>query len=68
MFLQSFSEHVLHVVGGGAVVAGLVFGLIGLLIFFDKRGKKKHSKVSDRAVPGRVKGVRGGRGPKKRAR
>jgi hypothetical protein len=50
MLLQVFSEHLLHVFGGGAIVAGLIFGLIVLLLFLDKRRRKTHPKHRGRNI------------------
>lgn len=68
MFLQAFSEHILHVVGGGAVVAVLIFGLIGILIFLDKRGRKTRAKQQGRNVQGQTKATKKGSRPKKRVK
>lgn len=44
MVLQSLTEHQIHIFGGIAVLAGLFFGLLGLLIYLDKRGVNTHLK------------------------
>ena len=38
--MEDFFQHFLHVIAGGAVVAGMMLGLIALLLFIDKRKGK----------------------------
>ncbi len=40
MFLPSLTEHQIRIFGGILVLAVLVFGLLGLLLYLDKRGVK----------------------------
>ncbi len=42
IFLQLLTEHQLHFFGGILVLAVFFFGLLGLLIFLDRRGIKTH--------------------------
>ena len=52
--MEVFFQHLLHVIAGGAVVAGMIFGLIALLLFVDKRkakGSEKQSKASRQGAP-----------------
>ena len=46
--MEVFFQHFLHVIAGGAIVAGMLFGLIALLLFIDKR-KSKRSGMKPKA-------------------
>jgi hypothetical protein len=43
MFLEALTEHQLHIFGGILILAVLVFGMLGVLIYLDKRGVKTYS-------------------------
>jgi len=43
MYLQSLTDHQIHLFGGILVLAILVFGLFGVLVYLDKRGIKTYS-------------------------
>lgn len=42
--MDLLSGHLFHVLGAAALMGLLVFGLIGLLVRFDKRGKSSYSR------------------------
>ena len=54
--MELFSGHLLHILGGAALMGLLVFGLIGILVRFDKRGKSSQSRGNR---PGFESGVAG---------
>ena len=55
MYLQALTEHQIHLFGGILVLATIVFGMIGVLTYLDKRGNqadRSQSKKSARRQPG----------------
>lgn len=53
MFLPSLTEHQIHIFGGILVLAVLVFGLLGLLLYLDKRGVKTGAEAQQPKKPNR---------------
>lgn len=61
MLVWIFQEHLLHVLGGVAVLGVLMFGIIAVLVFLHNRQPKKPRNEYPDAARGR-----GGRAQKKR--